>query len=183
MWRSCNRQHPSAGQPQRRRERASSQASRANVSVRALVRRGLRFRIASGSSGIQQYSRDIGRPVTLRPTRQTGASPRQRKPALHPSDQHLVLRSERGVSTKNSLRRNMPSDNGCHRPSFGMTVVRREAFRHIPGSAGRDWRDVLGSDGLPGAERLRGQEHARKPVTGSRYQGRCAGEPARYGES
>jgi hypothetical protein len=62
-------------------------------------------------------------------------------------------------------------------------VVRREALRHIPGLAGKDWREVLGSDVLPGAERLRGKEHDRKPVAGSRYQGRCAGGPARYGES
>jgi hypothetical protein len=37
----------------------------------------------------------------------------------------------------------------------GMRVVRREALRHIPGAAGMDWREVCGSDGLPGAERLR----------------------------
>jgi hypothetical protein len=61
--------------------------------------------------------------------------------------------------------------------------VRREALRHIPGLAGKDWRDFLGSDVLPGAERLRGKEHDRKPVAGSRYQGRRAGRPARYGES
>jgi hypothetical protein len=35
--------------------------------------------------------------------------------------------------------------------------VRREALCHIPGLAGKEWRDFLGSDGLPGAERLRGQ--------------------------
>jgi hypothetical protein len=64
-----------------------------------------------------------------------------------------------------------------------MRVVRREALRYIPGVAGMDWRDVVGSDVLPGAERLRGQEHDRKPAAGSRYQGRCAGGPARYGES
>jgi hypothetical protein len=39
----------------------------------------------------------------------------------------------------------------------GMSVLRREALRHIPGIAGKDWRDVLGSDGLPDAERLRGK--------------------------
>jgi hypothetical protein len=44
--------------------------------------------------------------------------------------------------------------------------VRREALRYIPGAAGKDWRDVLGSDVLPGAERLRGKEHDRnrRPV-------------------
>ena len=61
--------------------------------------------------------------------------------------------------------------------------LRREAPCCIPGAAGKDWRDVLGSDVLPGAERLRGQEHDRKPAAGSRYQGRRAGGPARYGES
>jgi hypothetical protein len=76
-----------------------------------------------------------------------------------------------------------PTRSLSEHTQFGMTGVRREALRYIPGSAGRDWRDVLGSDGLPGAERLRGQEHARKTVAGSRYQGRCAGRPARYGES
>jgi hypothetical protein len=69
------------------------------------------------------------------------------------------------------------------RPTRGMSGVRREALRCIPGVAGKDWRDVLGSDVLPGAERLRGKEHDRKPAAGSRYQGRCAGGPARYGES
>jgi hypothetical protein len=44
-------------------------------------------------------------------------------------------------------------------PVGGMRVVRREALRYIPGLAGKDWRDVLGSDVLPGAERLREKEH------------------------
>jgi len=61
--------------------------------------------------------------------------------------------------------------------------VRREALRYIPGVAGMDWRDVLGSDVLPGAERLREKEHDRKLAAGSRYQGRCVRGPARYGES
>ena len=64
------------------------------------------------------------------------------------------------------------------RPVHGMGVVRREALRYIPGVAGKVGRDVLGSDVLPGAERLRGQEHDRKPAAGSRYQGRRAGGPA-----
>jgi hypothetical protein len=55
-----------------------------------------------------------------------------------------------------------------HVPHGGMTVVRREALRYIPGLTGMDWRDVLGSDVLPGTERLRGQEHDRK--TGGRVQ-------------
>ena len=42
------------------------------------------------------------------------------------------------------------------RATRGKVVVRREALRCIPGVAGKDWRDVLGSDVLPGAERLRG---------------------------
>ena len=44
-------------------------------------------------------------------------------------------------------------------PVRGMSGVRREALRCIPGVAGKDWRDVLGSDVLPGAERLREKEH------------------------
>jgi transposase InsO family protein len=44
-------------------------------------------------------------------------------------------------------------------------------------------REVLGSDGLPGSERLRGQEHARKPEAGPRRWGRCSGGPAWHGES
>ena len=39
---------------------------------------------------------------------------------------------------------------------IGMGVVRREVLRHIPGAAGKDWREILGSDDLPGAERLTG---------------------------
>ena len=68
------------------------------------------------------------------------------------------------------------------RPLFGRSGVRREALRYIPGVAGMDWRDVLWSAVLPGAERLRGKEHDRKLAAGSRYQGRCARGPARYGE-
>ncbi len=68
-------------------------------------------------------------------------------------------------------------------PHRGRCGVRREALRYIPGVAGMDWRDVLGSDVLPGAERLREKEHDRKLAAGSRYQGRCARGPARYGES
>ena len=53
------------------------------------------------------------------------------------------------------MRRNSPRQ----RTQFGRFGVRREALRHIPGLAGKDWRDFLGSDVLPGAERLRGKEH------------------------
>ena len=48
----------------------------------------------------------------------------------------------------------------------------------FPVQPGGTWREVSGSDGLPGAERLRGQEHARKPAAGSRCPGRCVGRPA-----
>ena len=41
---------------------------------------------------------------------------------------------------------------------------------------GRTRREVLGSDDLPGAERLRGQQHVSEPVAGSRRMGRCAGK-------
>ena len=68
-------------------------------------------------------------------------------------------------------------------PVCGRCGVRREALRCIPGVAGMDWRDVLGSDVLPGTERLREKEHDRKLAAGSRYQGRCVRGPARYGES
>jgi hypothetical protein len=81
------------------------------------------------------------------------------------------------------VKRRAIEDEDSLDPVGGMRVVRREALRYIPGLAGMDWRDVLGSDVLPGAERLRGKEHDRKPAAGSRYQGRCAGGPARYGES
>jgi SRSO17 transposase len=47
-----------------------------------------------------------------------------------------------------------------------------------PAQLGGTWRKVSGSDGLPGAEKLRGQEHARKPVTVPRRMGWCAGGPA-----
>lgn len=48
----------------------------------------------------------------------------------------------------------------------------------FPVQPGGTRREVSGSDGLPGAERLRGQEHARKPAAGSRCPGRRAGRPA-----
>ena len=52
-----------------------------------------------------------------------------------------------------------------------------------PVQPGGTRREVLGSDGLPGSERLRGQEHARKPEAGPRRWGRCSGGPAWHGES
>ena len=52
-----------------------------------------------------------------------------------------------------------------------------------PAQPGGTRREVSGSDGLPGAERLRGQEHARKAATASRRMERCVAGPARYGES
>lgn len=48
----------------------------------------------------------------------------------------------------------------------------------FPTQLGGTRREVPGSDGLPGAERLRGQEHARKPVVVPRRMGRGAGGPA-----
>ena len=57
-----------------------------------------------------------------------------------------------------------------------LCATRRSAV--FPVQPGGTWREVSGSDGLPGAERLRGQEHARKPATGLRRLGRCAGRPA-----
>jgi hypothetical protein len=46
-----------------------------------------------------------------------------------------------------------------------------------PPQVGETRREVSGSDGLPGAERLRGQEHARKPATRSRRLRWCAERP------
>jgi hypothetical protein len=48
----------------------------------------------------------------------------------------------------------------------------------FPTQLGGTRREVPGSDGLPDAERLRGQEHARKPVVVPRRMGRGAGGPA-----
>ena len=48
----------------------------------------------------------------------------------------------------------------------------------FPTQLGGTRREVPGSDGLPGAERLKGQEHARKPVVVPRRMGRGAGGPA-----
>ena len=57
-----------------------------------------------------------------------------------------------------------------------LCATRRSAV--FPVQPGGTWREVSGSDGLPGAERLRGQEHARKSAAGLRRLGRCAGRPA-----
>ena len=51
-------------------------------------------------------------------------------------------------------------------------------FAVFPVQPGGTRREVPGSDGLPGAERLRGQEHARKPAAAPRRMGRGAGRPA-----
>jgi hypothetical protein len=47
-----------------------------------------------------------------------------------------------------------------------------------PAEPGGTRREVPGSDGSPGLERERGQEHARKPQVGPRRLGRCCGGPA-----
>jgi hypothetical protein len=56
-------------------------------------------------------------------------------------------------------------------------------FTVFPVQQGGTWRDVPGSDALPGAERLREQQHGSQPVIVSRRMERCAGGPARHGES
>ena len=53
----------------------------------------------------------------------------------------------------------------------------------FPVQQGGTWRDVPGSDALPGAERLRGKQHGSQPVVVSRRMERCTGGPARHGES
>lgn len=58
----------------------------------------------------------------------------------------------------------------------GLCATRRSVV--FPVQPGGTWREVSGSDGLPSAERLRGQEHARKPAAGPRRLGRCIGRPA-----
>jgi hypothetical protein len=57
-----------------------------------------------------------------------------------------------------------------------LCATRRPAV--FPAQLGGTRREVPGSDGLPGAERLRGQEHARKPATVFRHMEQCAGGPA-----
>ena len=54
-------------------------------------------------------------------------------------------------------------------------------FTVFPVQQGGTWRDVSGSDVLPGAERLREQQHDSQPVVVSRRMERRAGGPARYG--
>ncbi|WP_405181693.1 transposase [Nocardia sp. NBC_01377] len=63
-----------------------------------------------------------------------------------------------------------------------LCATRRSVISPVqPGGTGRR---IPGSDGLPRAERIRGTRACHvKPVTGSRRQGRCAGRPARHGES
>jgi hypothetical protein len=63
------------------------------------------------------------------------------------------------------------------RSLFGMSGVRREALRHIPGLAGKDWRDVLGSDVLPGAERLRGKSMTGNWRPGPGIRDGASGDP------
>jgi len=56
-------------------------------------------------------------------------------------------------------------------------------FTVFPVQQGGTWWDVSGSDVLPGAERLREQQHGSQPVVVSRRMERCTGGPARHGES
>lgn len=58
----------------------------------------------------------------------------------------------------------------------GLCATRRSVV--FPVEPGGTWREVSGSDGLPGAERLRGQEHARKSAAGLRRLRRCVEGPA-----
>jgi hypothetical protein len=64
------------------------------------------------------------------------------------------------------------SASGHHQLKIGRRSeaepVRREALRCIPGPAGKDWRNVLGSNGLPDAERLSGTRACQE--TGGRVQ-------------
>jgi hypothetical protein len=62
-------------------------------------------------------------------------------------------------------------------PLFGRSGVRREALRYIPGVAGMDWRDVLWSAVLPGAERLRGKELAGNWRPGPGIRDGAPGDP------
>jgi SRSO17 transposase len=57
-----------------------------------------------------------------------------------------------------------------------LCATRRPAVS--PTQLGGTRREVPGSDDLPGAERLRGQEHVRKLAAVSRRKERCAGGPA-----
>ncbi|MDH6108032.1 transposase [Kitasatospora sp. MAP12-44] len=47
-----------------------------------------------------------------------------------------------------------------------------------PIQSGRIWREVLGSNGLPNPETVRGPQHARKVTTGPRHWGRGVAGPA-----
>jgi hypothetical protein len=58
-----------------------------------------------------------------------------------------------------------------------MRLVRREALRYIPGVAGMDRRDVLGSDVLPGVERLRGMSMTRNRRPGPGIKDGAPGDP------
>ena len=69
-----------------------------------------------------------------------------------PARTALAVRVHRGIRTWDP------------RPVKRVYVVRRAALRCIPCSAGRNWRDVPGSDGLPEVERRTGQEHAIEAV-------------------
>jgi hypothetical protein len=73
---------------------------------------------------------------------------------------HLAVGPGSGRPREGSTRPgSRPGPAASPSPQRGMRVVRREALRYIPGVAGMDWRDVLGSDVLPGVERLREKEH------------------------
>ena len=56
-----------------------------------------------------------------------------------------------------------------------MCATRR--FVVSPVQPGGTRRNVPGSDGLPGSERVRGQEHARKAAAGPGVQGGVPGDP------
>jgi predicted enzyme related to lactoylglutathione lyase len=77
---------------------------------------------------------------------------------------------------------NAPRARRFYQEMFGWPVnAIDETYALVGGDDGQPTGGI-GQAG-PRAERLRGKEHARKPVAGSRYQGRCAGRSARYGES
>jgi hypothetical protein len=107
------------------------------------------------------------------------AADRQPRPARSPI---LTLAIER-AARDGTIMTGYASATEGPRTTYGMSGLRREALRHIPGLAGKDWRDVLGSDGLPDAERLRGKIACQE--TGGRVQvsGAVRRGPARYGES
>ena len=107
----------------------------------------------------------------------------------HPDLRDWIIEVHAGAAYADPLRAPLAARGAALRTPLARSAAGEAAwcaarrFTVFPVQQGGTWWDVSGSDVLPGAERLREQQHDSQPVVVSRRMERCAGGPARHGES